>query len=244
MKTINTIETADLIQPYLNGIKFIHPENPNPSKILCDVDEFLHLPFNIFVMNTDSQMVLMNEELVAFAEFDSLKSALGTSVFDLAAKEVADRVRGNDLEVMRLAKLRFYEEDAITKTGDLFQSLTIKMPCYNVDNKINGVAGCSIILGKHSVSKSIVHLEQLGFIEKKSGPYSDLYFSQRELQCLRWTARGKTAKQIARILNLSHRTIEVYLENIKTKLNVKTKNELIDKVFDDFYFPINDKSTS
>ena len=36
-------------------------------------------------------------------------------------------------------------------------------------------------------------------------------------------------QKIALILNLSPRTIEKYLENIKMKLQVKTRSELIDK---------------
>ena len=43
--------------------------------------------------------------------------------------------------------------------------------------------------------------------------------------------RGKTAKEIAVILNLSPRTIEHHIENIKIKTNSDSKSELIDKMF-------------
>ena len=44
--------------------------------------------------------------------------------------------------------------------------------------------------------------------------------SERELQCLCLLARGYTMKESAQELKLSPRTVESYLDNIKTKLNM------------------------
>ncbi len=38
---------------------------------------------------------------------------------------------------------------------------------------------------------------------------------------------GYTSKQIARELNLSHRTVEAYVENLKRKFVVKRKNQIM-----------------
>lgn len=46
--------------------------------------------------------------------------------------------------------------------------------------------------------------------------------SPRELQCLEWAAQGKTAWETARIIGISRHTVATYLENAKTKLNVRT----------------------
>lgn len=53
--------------------------------------------------------------------------------------------------------------------------------------------------------------------------------SKREQECLFYILRGKSAKEIGRILNLTPRTIEHYIENIKYKLNCRTKVDLIIK---------------
>lgn len=50
--------------------------------------------------------------------------------------------------------------------------------------------------------------------------------SSRERQCLHLLLHGKSAKETASFLNLSHRTIESYFENIKNKLRCKNKYEL------------------
>lgn len=52
--------------------------------------------------------------------------------------------------------------------------------------------------------------------------------SEREFECLLWSAKDKTAKQIGKILSLSPRTIEDYLLNVKNKLGCKSKLELIE----------------
>jgi DNA-binding CsgD family transcriptional regulator len=52
-------------------------------------------------------------------------------------------------------------------------------------------------------------------------------FSRRERECLYYLSRAKTAKEISRILNVSTRTIEHYIENIKIKTGISTRTELI-----------------
>lgn len=56
-----------------------------------------------------------------------------------------------------------------------------------------------------------------------------LEFTQREMQILRYNAQFKTAKQIAKTLHLSVRTVENYLYRLKAKCGTNTKNELARK---------------
>jgi DNA-binding CsgD family transcriptional regulator len=53
--------------------------------------------------------------------------------------------------------------------------------------------------------------------------------SARETQSLQYYVQGKTAKEISQLLGLSTRTVENYIYNIKEKLHVSTKAELIYK---------------
>jgi DNA-binding CsgD family transcriptional regulator len=66
----------------------------------------------------------------------------------------------------------------------------------------------------------------------------DTGLTLQEFKCLAWLSRGKTVKEIGRILRLSPRTVESYIENIKYKIRVGSRSQLID-IFDlNFY---NDK---
>ncbi len=55
--------------------------------------------------------------------------------------------------------------------------------------------------------------------------------SKRELQCLYYYAQGKIAKEIAKQLSLSKRTVEHYLATAKNKVGIVSKSELLQKNF-------------
>lgn len=54
----------------------------------------------------------------------------------------------------------------------------------------------------------------------------------RQTQCLYYLIRGKTAKEIAKIINLSHRTIEDHIAGLRYKLDCNTIRELIGKAIE------------
>lgn len=49
----------------------------------------------------------------------------------------------------------------------------------------------------------------------------------REIECLAWWVNGKTAWEIAQILNLSERTARFHLNNLKIKLGARNKSQAI-----------------
>lgn len=54
--------------------------------------------------------------------------------------------------------------------------------------------------------------------------------TKREAECLYYLIHGKTAKEIARILSISHRTVEVYFDQLRSKTISKNRFELLSKV--------------
>jgi DNA-binding CsgD family transcriptional regulator len=53
--------------------------------------------------------------------------------------------------------------------------------------------------------------------------------SVREIECLKLYIAGKSAKEISNLLSLSARTVENYINNIKSKLKIFSKSELINR---------------
>jgi DNA-binding NarL/FixJ family response regulator len=49
--------------------------------------------------------------------------------------------------------------------------------------------------------------------------------NDREIDSLTWVARGKTSAQIAKILDLSKRTIDFHLDNARVKLGAATRTQ-------------------
>ena len=68
-------------------------------------------------------------------------------------------------------------------------------------------------------------LEELDIFTKRNDP-----LSSRERECISLCSYGKTAKEVARNLKMSPRTVEAHLAHAKEKLDCKNIKELIYKV--------------
>lgn len=55
-------------------------------------------------------------------------------------------------------------------------------------------------------------------------------FSPRELECLRWAARGKSAWETGQILGISRHTVAFHLDNAKAKLGVRSTIQAVAQV--------------
>lgn len=63
--------------------------------------------------------------------------------------------------------------------------------------------------------------------------FMELYcLSPREKACLLNLILGRSAKESARILNISFRTVQAYIEKIKNKLACHTRSQLIQKLLE------------
>lgn len=60
--------------------------------------------------------------------------------------------------------------------------------------------------------------------------FEGAYFTRREAECMVQFLKGKTISQAALSLNLSPRTVEFYLKNMKNKLSCQTRPELIQAI--------------
>lgn len=85
----------------------------------------------------------------------------------------------------------------------------------------------------HTDSKNtpweIIEKQDANYCEKnhKFQDEYDFLLTNRERDCLKKLLSGKTAKMAAKELNISSRTVESHLGNLKKKLHVRTKYELI-----------------
>jgi len=69
--------------------------------------------------------------------------------------------------------------------------------------------------------------------QKKKSQISDdeVYLTSREKEVLKLVATGKSAKEIAGILNISYRTVDTHRTNLKDKLKVKNTAGMIRSAF-------------
>jgi DNA-binding CsgD family transcriptional regulator len=60
------------------------------------------------------------------------------------------------------------------------------------------------------------------------------YLTKQQMICAAYLMHSYTAKQIAKIMNLSYRTVENHIETIKQKFSCQDRSELINQLFSEF----------
>jgi DNA-binding CsgD family transcriptional regulator len=236
--TLNGVSDELRLYRHGNGVKLAKPNLLN--RLGYRIKNFLSLPFNIYFKNTNGAFLYLNKKAIEATGFASMKNALGKSVYDISPFENARAISENNEYVMQSNRIKLLVEHAVCNDGIDYRYLTVKAPWYDDHNKIKGVFGCSLILNDEQLTDSLTLLVQMGLLSPSQNNHAvsaatknmDVYFTNRENDVLRLLIRGKTAREIAGALGLSKRTVEHHLENMRGKLQVNSKSELIEKVID------------
>ncbi|MCK4869508.1 MAG: helix-turn-helix transcriptional regulator [Gammaproteobacteria bacterium] len=90
--------------------------------------------------------------------------------------------------------------------------------------------GCMAATDKsvRETKKSFKRRKPEGF--KLGKEYPDVKFSRREAECMVMFLQGMTMRDTAQALDLSPRTVEFYVKNMRQKVGCRTKSELINIV--------------
>lgn len=120
-------------------------------------------------------------------------------------------------------------------------AMVFKSPVFDdIENKIIGCFYQARVIQQRSLHQFIIELQTTNKLFKRNPSNSlEIYqawqgadLTEREMECLFYTLRGKTAKATARVLNISPKTVEFYIEHLKKKFNCYCKAELIEKAIE------------
>lgn len=227
---------------FKNGFKLI---NPNlAKKYSIDQAHFYNTGYNledimdwslsVYCLNKRYEAQMLNEQALVQCGIDSEQDALAKTIAHFAHATTARRAMHHSRIVMHSEKTCIFDEEVRCKNNQIVQSISIKAPWYEEDQVV-GILGFSIDIQKQHLAQSLNLISQLGLLNGHNRTFNPdfqldfMLLTEREKECLELTRKGKTAKQCAQLLGLSYRTIENYLHNIKSKLNVSSKSELIAK---------------
>ncbi len=145
-----------------------------------------------------------------FLKLLDMRDVSGKTDYQLPwANTHADRYRADDKKVLQgTAKINYVETQTVA-INSLYNVSVNKIPLVDANERVQGI---------------ICNYQ----IIKKPSP-NMIKLSKQQQICLNLIKQGLTAKQIARKLKLSIRTVEGYTEIIKEKYNCLTKAELIIK---------------
>lgn len=227
-----------IIQRCGQGIRLAKPNPHAMHNHPSSVSNMLRMPMNFYFMDADSTMVKMNDMTALTCGYLSAQDGIGKSLRDVSKRDSYAEIFANDRAVMRTQTSKISTETYTRHDDRELTAISIKYPWYQA-NHIMGVFGCSILLGYEdapTLHEALSLLMTTGLLAGNlpGWDFNGVYFDQRDKDILYLLVRGKTAKNIAKILGLSHRTIEHRLEAIKQKLGTPTKSELIERIVDQF----------
>jgi DNA-binding CsgD family transcriptional regulator len=226
------------ITKYQNGMLLYDKKNDkNHYALLLDFIDLFALPYSVYLLDKQGATVKINEVGTKVCGFHTPDQAIGKTIFDVSSGHSAKDLLDNCDSVLQQESVKLFDEFNTRFDGRALHFLSIKFPCYGITHQLQGTLGLSIVIGEHPLAEAIMHLTQLGLLPKNT-PHNqaisldlgNVLLTPREQECLEYTVKGYTAKQIAKKLSISPRTVEDYLNQTKSKLGVATKQEMIQKV--------------
>jgi DNA-binding CsgD family transcriptional regulator len=120
--------------------------------------------------------------------------------------------------------------------------LASKAPMY-MRRKVIGIIGCVVWIPQSEVldalgnqlhthypaAPSYLFTEASISISQSTATECGQALTQRQSDCLFYLAQGKSAKEIAEILNISKRTVEHHINAVKSKYNCFSRSDLVAK---------------
>lgn len=184
-------------------------------------------------------MLQIEEDLTVCGEAEDISSAMQTIEIqqpDLALVDISLKGGESGLELLKSLRLKYPDLKALAVSMHDEQTYALRalkagaqgyvMKQEGTD-KIREAIRC-VLDGRTYLSQAMTMaaVEQLGAggIAHDNSPATVL--SDRELELFELTGQGKEIAEIARIMNISPRTVEVHRSHIKKKLGLKTSTEI------------------
>lgn len=190
----------------------------------------LQLPGLVFWKDTSSTYAGANRAFIEFAEAPNHKLE-GITDLDLPWADYARIYQLGDEQALREGLVRTFVP--IFKHGKLFTGLDEKRALTDSTGKVIGVVGLLNIVGVNSLNEADINLllgqPQQVLINKKNTSQFFRGLSVRETEVLYFFIRGQTMQRISDRLNISIKTVETHLANIKKKWRANDKPDLLAK---------------
>ncbi|MGJ3493514.1 ATP-dependent transcriptional regulator [Piscirickettsia salmonis] len=164
------------------------------------------IPYPVYCKDENSQYIFANPALNSHAG----KNMIGLTDFDSPWTATTKSLINNDQLVMNNNKTIMVIEKLANYKGNRQIAYSIKSPIYNKEsNKVIGVFGISIFNCYQTMTNTN------GEVSLSIG----LDLSVREVECVNLLIQGFSSTEISKKLNISNRTAQDHIKNIKHKMN-------------------------
>ncbi len=173
--------------------------SPNKQLFIRDING-VYLYANKYFHNTliDNLLISENENIVG-KDINQLYPNIENVIYNSKKLE-------HDLEVIESNKIMIFDEPTYLSSNNILNFVTQKVPFY-LDGELLGVINVS-----ESYNKLITD-------------FGEVTLTIRQLQTLSASFHGLPVKEIGCWLNISPRTVDTYVEQLKNNLNLNKKSD-------------------
>lgn len=184
----------------------------------------------------DHEIVYCNSQVLRYAGFNSVEEIRGCDDSSLAWSDYTDFYIKQERDALE-GKVYTALHPSKDVNGRCFLLVNHKLPWRNENGELIGLISHAIELNDVDIIKQFHEFAHLDGLKKfhHLAPVPAIKLSPRENDCLFFLLQGRTAKETGRQLSISHRTVEVHVDHLKTKFGCKNKSELIAKALKEGY---------
>ncbi|MDF1760813.1 MAG: LuxR C-terminal-related transcriptional regulator [Coxiellaceae bacterium] len=192
------------------------------------------IPIPIVWKRIDSSYIccsLIGAKMIGAKDLDEI-SGMSDYTLPNGPTQLADTFVNQDKEIIATQQCTHYLDIHSSYDNEIPVYLSTKNPVFDESGKC--IATCTTLEKLNSSPLPILANELLNRSNKSQDSlkvYNSItqsIFTTRELDCIFFLIRGYSSKETAERLNLSYRTVEFYTQNIKNKLALNTKKQLIE----------------
>lgn len=196
------------------------------------------MPGLLVIMDINSKFIYSNNYTAKMFGYKDEDSMIGIDAFGMRCEAVecaADFIKQDSYVVENERKLTIFDVHGYA-SGETKVLLTKKSPFYS-DGKIAGtICFCTEIQGDDvaQISASLIQSDKKYKNDNPNRSYTvntlfnKTELSQREKDCVFYLLRGFSMKEIGKKLEISWRTVESYVNNIKFKWGCQNRKAVID----------------
>lgn len=173
---------------------------------------FRDMPFQIYVKNAQGLYLWGNNVVVSVLSLPSRYELFKKTIFDVCETDCARTTNLNDEEVIKNGQQIACHETALFKNGVRMTVLSQKQPIFDRDKQIVGLVGMSMSVPMLSTNDALFRLRQQGL-------------TPREAEIALAYSKKISAKEISSALDISPRTVQKHIENIRFKLDLNRPSQ-------------------
>lgn len=187
-----------------------------------------YLPCSIYWKDKDGVYLDCNNYLKKKMAVGPVK---GGTDYDAFNKESANQIRSNDIDVMQQKHTLIKQENLVLPDDKTIVVMSSKKPIIDEGGEAIGVLGMSFDIALLQSNRA--RQASSGACLILQDKWKNIYLTRRQAECAYYLCQGKTVKEIAAKLEISPRTVEVFLKQLKIKFGCYKRSALIEVLLSD-----------